>query len=165
MSHQNGLYMLTRSDENRKTDLRYIFSVSAISNIERAEIILFWKKHSAATLYYTKRFNLHYYIMIIGGYIADYSKGTKPRRYCNLRNLSRVSPVNARINISDRGAEFSRCNSLNKARKVNWNTRVNKRVSSCWTPDYLEESGSRRSRDVIRDIAQSVFLCKTDKNH
>lgn len=105
------------------------------------------------TLYYTKRFNLHYYIMIIRGYIADYSKGAKPRRYCNLRNLShRISPVNARINISGRGAEFSRCNSLNKARKVNWNTRVNKRVSSCWTPDHLEmeESGSRRSRDYSR---------------
>lgn len=29
------------------------------------------------SLYYTGRFNLHYYIMIIGGYIADYSKGAK----------------------------------------------------------------------------------------
>lgn len=58
-----------------KSDLRHIFPVSAILKIERAEIIPFW--NSAATLYYMERFNLHYYIMIIGGYIADYSKGAK----------------------------------------------------------------------------------------
>ncbi|KYM89772.1 hypothetical protein ALC53_02084 [Atta colombica] len=39
-------------------------------------------------------------------YIADYSRGAK--RYRNLRNFSHRL-VNARINISGRGAGFERC--------------------------------------------------------